>query len=346
MTAIAITTPPPPMSTTTGLQDRDPIVDGTMTAMAITTPGLQDEMFLRLRREAAVVVKNEPILSMLLSKVGLLDATAETTAGGLNKVVPATSFEEAIARIVSHRLSSCSGKTESICPTFLSHLIEESFRSTELEMGHTMTESVREDAIAIVRRDPACETLLEAVLFMKGFHSLVIHRAARRAWKPAPRHDNGVMINGMIGNSTAAEIDKTVYVEGKRFVALLLQSQASSAFGVDIHPASSIGAGVMIDHGSGVVIGETATVGDGSTILHNVTLGGTGKAGGDRHPKIGRHVLIGAGTQILGNIIVGDCAKIGAGSVVLRPIPSGATAVGAPAKIIGEYMMEIVKDTG
>jgi len=308
-----------------------------MTAMAITTPPLQDEMFLRLRREAAVVVKNEPILPMLLSKVGLLNATAETTAGCLNKVVPATSFEEAIARIVSHRLSSCSGKTESICPTFLCHLIEESFRSTELEMGHTMTESVREDAIAIVRRDPACETLLEAVLFMKGFHSLVIHRAARRAWKPAPRHENGVIINGMNGNS---------YVEGKRFVALLLQSQASSAFGVDIHPASSIGAGVMIDHGSGVVIGETATVGDGSTILHNVTLGGTGKAGGDRHPKIGRHVLIGAGTQILGNIIVGDCAKIGAGSVVLRPIPSGATAVGAPAKIIGEYMREMVKDDG
>ena len=322
MTATATTTPPQPMSVTTGLED---------------------EMFIRLRREAAVVVQNEPILSMLLSNVGLLDATVETTAGGLNKVVPATSFEEAIARIVSHRLSSCSGKTESICPTFLRHLIEESFRSTELEMGHTMTESVREDAIAIVRRDPACETLLEAVLFMKGFHSLVIHRAARRAWKPAPRHDIGVIING---NNGKTEIDKTVHVEGKRFVALLLQSQASLAFGVDIHPASSIGAGVMIDHGSGVVIGETATVGDGSTILHNVTLGGTGKAGGDRHPKIGRHVLIGAGTQILGNIIVGDCAKIGAGSVVLRPIPSGATAVGAPAKIIGEYLREMVKDDG
>ncbi|EED86720.1 serine acetyl transferase, partial [Thalassiosira pseudonana CCMP1335] len=183
-----------------------------------------------------------------------------------------------------------------------------------LELGHTMAEAVREDAMAVLRRDPACETLLEVVMFMKGFLSLVIHRAARRAWKP---------------DTTGST------VKGTRFVALLLQSHASSAFGVDIHPAAQIGAGVMIDHATGVVVGETATVGDGTTILHGVTLGGTGKESGDRHPKVGKDVLIGAGTKILGNIFVGDRAKIGAGSVVLRPIPTGATAVGAPAKIIG-----------
>lgn len=191
--------------------------------------------------------------------------------------------------------------------------IHNAFLAQELELGHTMSEAVRADALAVVKRDPACETLLEVVLFMKGFASLVIHRAARREWKP----DDG-------GGSG-----------GRRFAALLLQSQASSAFGVDIHPAAQIGAGVMFDHASGIVVGETAIIGDGTTILHGVTLGGTGKENGDRHPKVGKDVLIGAGTKILGNIHIGDRVKIGAGSVVLRAIPSGATAVGAPARIIG-----------
>ncbi|KAL3807215.1 hypothetical protein ACHAXA_001543 [Cyclostephanos tholiformis] len=332
--------------------------------------GDDDELFLRLRREAAAVVREEPILAMLLSKVGLLDddcvvpsssspPSSSSSSSSSSVLVgqhhrAASSFEEAISRIVSHRLSSCSGKTESICPNYLRNLLEESFDNVrDLEMGHTMTEAVRMDAMAILNRDPACETLLEAVLFMKGFHSLVLHRAARRAWRPSSMstsmtNDDEIMdIAGDIPES--GEGDDTANIAsggldpwgegggrgGKRFVALLLQSLASSAFGVDIHPASSIGAGIMIDHATGVVIGETASVGDGTTILHGVTLGGTGKETGDRHPKIGRHVLIGAGTQILGNITVGDRSKIGAGSVVLRPIPSGATAVGAPARIIG-----------
>ncbi|KAL3789388.1 hypothetical protein ACHAW5_010183 [Stephanodiscus triporus] len=334
-------------------------------------------MFLRLRREASSVARDEPILAMLLSKVGLLDddddddddddgPSSSRRANDRDRRLPAISFEEAISRIVSHRLSSCSGKTESICPNFLRRLIAGSFESADLEMGHTMAEAVREDAMAILRRDPACETLLEAVLFMKGFHSLVIHRAARRAWRPAATgiasravvdgstidgdgdddddgkrgisseaSESGADKNTADGGGGGGGNDHPAPVERRRFVALLLQSLASSAFGVDIHPASSIGAGIMIDHATGVVIGETATVGDGTTILHGVTLGGTGKEGGDRHPKIGKHVLIGAGTQILGNITVGDRAKIGAGSVVLRPIPSGATAVGSPARIIG-----------
>ena len=199
-----------------------------------------------------------------------------------------------------------------MCPLLLLETIHNAFLTSELELGHTMSEAVRADALAVVKRDPACDTLLEVVLFMKGFASLVIHRAARREWKPS-RDESG----------------------GTRFAALLLQSQAASAFGVDIHPAAQIGAGVMFDHASGIVIGETAMIGDGTTILHGVTLGGTGKENGDRHPKVGKHVLIGAGTKILGNIHIGDRVKIGAGSVVLRAIPSGATAVGAPARIIG-----------
>lgn len=124
-----------------------------------------------------------------------------------------------------------------------------------------------------------------------------------------------------------------------RFVSFWLQSQASAAFGVDIHPAATIGRAIMLDHATGIVIGETAVVGDGCSLLHGVTLGGTGKSKGkDRHPKVGRDVLIGAGTSVLGNISIGDGAKVGAGSVVLQPIPHGATAVGAPAKVVGRAM--------
>ena len=199
------------------------------------------------------------MLTMLLSKVGLLD---ETTLSKLSSnlvgkplhctstIETAQSFEEVISRIVSHRLSSCSGGSENICPNYLRHLLEESFsiRSEEedddshLELGHTMSYSVRKDAIAILKRDPAVETLLEAVLFMKGFHALVLHRAARRAWKPENEDDISDVEQAKKSNNN------NVLVGGKRFVALLLQSQASAAFGVDIHPACSIGAGVMIDH--------------------------------------------------------------------------------------------------
>ena len=144
-----------------------------------------------------------------------------------------------------------------------------------------------------------------------------MHRAARRRWGKA---------TGVPG-------------EMSRFVSFWLQSQASAAFGVDIHPAASIGKAIMLDHATGIVIGETAVVGDGCSLLHGVTLGGTGKSKGkDRHPKVGRDVLIGAGTSVLGNISIGDGAKVGAGSVVLQPIPHGATAVGAPAKVVGRAL--------
>ena len=254
--------------------------------------------------------RKEVILVPLLAKVGLLDTSTYNNIRTQNpslfssncKIQPASTFYEVISRIVSHRLSSsCSGGSEgNLCPQLLQQTIYNSFMDEELELGHTMSEAVRADALAVVLRDPACETLLEVVLFMKGFASLVIHRAARRAWKP------------------------TITGGGTRFGALLLQSQASSAFGVDIHPGAQIGAGVMFDHASGIVVGETAIIGDGATILHGVTLGGTGKEHGDRHPKVGKDVLIGAGTKILGNIHIGDRVKIGAGSVVLRAIPSGA----------------------
>ncbi len=162
------------------------------------------------------------------------------------------------------------------------------------------------DLTAIVTRDPAADGLLTPFLYFKGFHALQWHRVARWLW-----------------------------AQGRRDLAHFLQSRVSEVFAVDIHPAVSIGRGVLIDHGTGVVIGETAVVGDDVSILQGVTLGGTGKEHGDRHPKVRDGVLLAAGAKVLGNIEVGRHAKVGAGSVVLKPVPPGATVAGVPARVVG-----------
>ncbi|WOK95458.1 hypothetical protein Cni_G04165 [Canna indica] len=166
--------------------------------------------------------------------------------------------------------------------------------------------AVRADLLAARDRDPACAKMVHCFLYYKGFLALQVHRVAHRMW-----------------------------AEGRRAAALLLQNRSSEAFAVDIHPGATIGAGVLLDHATGVVIGETAVVGDDVSILHGVTLGGTGKEAGDRHPKLGDGVLVGAGTKILGNVSVGEGAKIGAGSVVLKEVPARTTAVGNPARLVG-----------
>ena len=167
-------------------------------------------------------------------------------------------------------------------------------------------QSIRIDLAAVFERDPACNRLIEPLLYFKGFHALQTHRFAHRLW-----------------------------AKGSHDFALYLQSQSSRTFGVDIHPKAVIGEGIMFDHATGLVIGETAEVGDYTSILHNVTLGGSGKETGDRHPKIGSNVMIGAGAKILGNIKVGCCARVAAGSVVLSDVPKESTVAGVPAKVIG-----------
>jgi serine O-acetyltransferase len=147
---------------------------------------------------------------------------------------------------------------------------------------------------------------MEPLLYFKGYHALVTHRFAN-----------------------------ALFESGRRDFALYLQSQSSRIFGIDIHPAARIGIGIMFDHGSGIVIGETASIGDNCSLLHNVTLGGTGKEVGDRHPKIGESVMVGAGAKVLGNITVGRCSRIAAGSVVLSDVPANTTVAGVPAKTIG-----------
>ncbi len=166
-------------------------------------------------------------------------------------------------------------------------------------------EAIRADLSAVFDRDPACHSLVEAFLYYKGFHALESYRVGHWLW----RHD-------------------------RHALALFFQSRVSELFAVDIHPAAQLGRGVMIDHGTGVVIGETAVVEDDVSMLHGVTLGGTGKGTGDRHPKIRRGVLLSMGAKILGNIEIGEYSRVGAGSVVLKSVPAGCTAVGIPAKLV------------
>ncbi len=161
------------------------------------------------------------------------------------------------------------------------------------------------DLRAVFERDPACKGYLQPFLFFKGFQALQTYRVAHWLW-----------------------------TQGRETLAFYLQSRSSELFQVDIHPAARIGAGVFLDHGTGITIGETAVIGDDVSMLHGVTLGGTSAEGGDRHPKIGRGVLLGAGAKVIGNIQIGDYAKIAAGSVVLKPVPAGCTAAGVPARLV------------
>jgi serine O-acetyltransferase len=197
-----------------------------------------------------------------------------------------------------------------------------SFKLASAEMGEQILREVadtayqsdpglgaaaRADLVAIHDRDPACHRYIQPILFFKGYQAVQAYRIGHWLW-----------------------------THGRRDLAYFVQMRVSEAFGVDIHPGARIGRGLMIDHAHSIVIGETAVVGDNVSMLHSVTLGGTGKEDGDRHPKIGNGVLIGAGAKVLGNITVGDCSRVAAGSVVLHDIPRCKTVAGVPARIVGE----------
>jgi serine O-acetyltransferase len=179
-------------------------------------------------------------------------------------------------------------------------IAEEAYASSPM-----LVEIAEADLRAVFERDPACKGYMQPFLFFKGFMALQTQRVAHWLWS-----------------------------EGRETLALYLQSRMSELFQVDIHPATRIGRGVFIDHGTGIVIGETAVIGDDVSMLQGVTLGGTGAERGDRHPKIGKGVLLGAGAKVLGNIEIGDYAKIASGSVVLKPVPAGCTAAGVPARLV------------
>jgi serine O-acetyltransferase len=168
-----------------------------------------------------------------------------------------------------------------------------------------IVEMVEADLRAVFERDPACKGYVQPFLFFKGFLALQTHRVSHWLWN-----------------------------KGRETLAFYLQSRMSEIFQVDIHPATRIGSGVFIDHGTGIVVGETAVIGDDCSMLQGVTLGGTGAERGDRHPKVGKGVLLGAGAKVLGNILIGDYAKVASGSVVLKPVPPGCTAAGVPARLV------------
>ena len=171
--------------------------------------------------------------------------------------------------------------------------------------------ALRADLSAVFQRDPACASYVQAFLFFKGFHALQCYRAAHWLW-----------------------------TNDRKVMALYFQNRMSDLFSVDIHPAARLGRGIMIDHATGVVIGETALIEDDVSLLHDVTLGGTGKEDEDRHPKVRRGVLIGVGAKILGNIEIGEYSRVGAGSVVLKPVPPHTTVAGVPARVIGSAHSE------
>ncbi|GAA2184239.1 serine O-acetyltransferase [Brooklawnia cerclae] len=223
------------------------------------------------------------------------DARSEPALASLlhTDILSHRTLEDSLGHILAGKLGSQSIPSLSLQKIF----------SEALEEDPHIGFAVREDLRAVLSRDPACRGFSTPFLYFKGFHSLQVYRVAHFYWT----HDRPAL-------------------------ALYLQGRNSEVFAVDIHPGARIGKGIMFDHATSVVIGETAVVGDDFSMLHEVTLGGTGKVGGDRHPKVGRGVMIGAGAKVLGNITIGEGAKIGAGSVVLADVPAYTTVAGVPAR--------------
>jgi serine O-acetyltransferase len=222
----------------------------------------------------------------------------EPELGGLlaSAVLNHATLEQAVAYRLAARLSH---------PDLPGDIIRQKFLDLAARDA-SLGDGIRADLLAVADRDPACVRLIEPLLYFKGFHALQTHRLAHALWN-------------------AGRVD----------FALYLQSRSSSVFQTDINPAARIGNGVFLDHATGLVVGATAVIEDDVSILHGVTLGGTGYESGDRHPKIRHGVLIGAGAKIIGNIEIGRCSRIAAGSVVLKPVPAHVTVAGVPARIVG-----------
>ena len=240
-----------------------------------------DPVWKRIREEAKSGFEAEPILGGLVH----------------SSVLHHASLEKALSYRIAQKLAS-GDMSEQI----LREIVDQAY-SSDAYLG----QAARSDLVAVLDRDPACHSLLQPMLYFKGFQAVQSYRIGHWLWQ-----------NGRTG------------------LAHFIQARVSEVFGVDIHPAARVGQGIMIDHAHSIVIGETAVVGDNVSMLHSVTLGGTGKEDDDRHPKIGDGVLIGAGAHVLGNIKIGNCSRIAAGSVVLSEVPPCKTVAGVPAKIVGE----------
>jgi serine O-acetyltransferase len=241
---------------------------------------------------------SDPVWDQIRTEASaIIAAEPELTSFVYANVLNHNSLEEAVAHRIATRLEHYDVPGD---------LIRHSFAEV-LAAEPELSEIFRADIIAVFERDPACTRMIEPLLYFKGFQAIEAHRLAH--W---------------------------LYRQGRKDFAFYLQSTASVVFQTDIHPAVPMGRGIFLDHATSLVIGGTAVVEDEVSILQDVTLGGTGKETGDRHPKIRRGVLIGAGAKILGNIEIGEGSHVGAGSVVLKPVPSGSTVAGVPARVIGK----------
>lgn len=242
---------------------------------------VQQKLWKKIREEAWSCSVKEPILASFF----------------YSTILNHQSLQSALSFQLANRLDN-----HTMPAILVREVIEEAFtKDPEILMA------AMADIIAVQERDPAVEDYSTPLLYLKGFHALLVYRVANWLWK-----------------------------EKRVPLAQYLQNRSSELFSVDVHPAATIGKGIMFDHATGIVVGETAVIEDNVSILQGVTLGGTGKEGGDRHPKIRQGVMIGAGAKVLGNIEIGMGAKIGAGSVVLDAVPPHTTVAGVPAKIVGK----------
>jgi serine O-acetyltransferase len=260
--------------------------------------------------------KVDPIWAEIRSDAASIIATDPTmTDFLLSTVLNHVRLENAVAYRVAERLHHSTLDGAHIRQAF-----DEAFND-QPELGDVL----RVDIAAVFDRDPACDRFIDPVLYFKGFHAIQTHRLAHWLWNT-----------------------------GRKDFAYYLQSRASEVFQVDCHPAVPMGRGIFIDHATAVVIGGTAVIEDDVSILQGVTLGGTGKDSGDRHPKIRHGVLLGAGAKVLGNIEIGSCSRVASGSVVLKAVPPNSTVAGVPAKVVGKAgcaepsrtMNQILSDRG
>lgn len=249
------------------------------------------------RDNVAPIASHDPVWDRIRDDAQRMAHNEPTLAGFVHAtVLDQPDLESAVSQRVAHRLGDAA-----VGATHIRHAFRQAY-----EARPELSEILRVDIVTVYDRDPACHRLIDPVLYFKGFHAIQTHRLANFLWH-----------------------------QGRRDFAYFLQSRASAEFQVDIHPAVPMGRGIFIDHATGVVVGETAAIDDNVSILQGVTLGGTGKEDGDRHPKIRHGVLIGANSAILGNIEVGHCARVAAGSVVLKPVPENTTVAGVPARVVG-----------
>ena len=245
---------------------------------------------------ALEIKRFDPVWDRIVSEAkSVLDVEPLLGAMIHSSILHHSSLDQAIAYRISLKLASAEMPEQ-----MLREVTDQAYLEGQIGLQS------RADLVANLERDPACHRLIQPILYFKGFHAVQAYRVSHWLWN-----------------------------KGRKDLSYFFQSRISEVFGIDIHPAAVIGHGIMIDHAHSIVIGETAVVGNNVSMLHSVTLGGTGKQDDNRHPKIGDGVMIGAGAKVLGNIKVGHCSRIAAGSVVLHEIPPGKTVAGVPAKIVG-----------